>query len=68
MMKTYSDYNMPGTKTQDYYNLLEESPCAPNPSTGTIKADQTRINFDLDVTKQSHKASNIKDFINQNMM
>jgi hypothetical protein len=30
---------------------LEASPTPPNSSVGTIKADQGRINFDLDVTK-----------------
>ena len=37
----------------DYYQTLEESPCPPNPSIGTIKADQSRITFDLDVTLKS---------------
>lgn len=68
MIKTYSDYSTTGGKTSDYYTLLEESPCAPNPSTGTIKADQTRIHFDLEVTKLSHKALKYKEFINQNTM
>lgn len=45
LMKTY----------EGYYNVLEESPIPPNPSVGTIKADQSRISFDMDVTEKSHK-------------
>ena len=37
----------------NYYQSLEDSPCPPNPSVGTIKADQSRISFDLKVTIQS---------------
>ena len=56
-MKSYNGYSE-GTreKTQDYYSALEASPITPNPSVGTIKADQTRINFDMEVIKQNHKA------------
>ena len=35
LMKTYAGYQ----NKKDYYTALEESPCPPNPSIGTIKAD-----------------------------
>ena len=35
-----------------YYAALSFAPTPPNPSVGTIKADQGRIHFDLDVTKK----------------
>ena len=38
---------------KDYYTALEESPCPPNTSNGTIKADQSRIAFDLEYTEKS---------------
>ena len=55
--RTYEGYsaNKNSSAKKDYYTALEESPCPPNPSVGTIKADQTRINFDLDVTANNHK-------------
>ena len=51
-MKTYEGYptSKNSSSKKDYYTALEESPCPPNPSVGTIKADQSRINFDLEVT------------------
>lgn len=49
LMKTYAGYQ----NKKDYYTALEESPCPPNPSIGTIKADQTRIAFDLEYTEKS---------------
>jgi len=53
-MKSYEGYpSENGSKDKDYYTMLEESPNPPNPSVGTIKADQTRINFDLEVTEKS---------------
>ena len=56
-MKTYVGYSgMEGSSgKKDYYTALEDSPCPPNPSVGTIKADQSRINFDLEVTDKCHK-------------
>ena len=51
IMDSYAEYpSGVNGKTKDYYTALEESPNPPNPSVGTIKADQTRIHFDLDVT------------------
>lgn len=54
-MKSCTDYpnRHNPAKGKDYYQSLEDSPTPPNPSVGTIKADQTRISFDLDVTIQS---------------
>ena len=56
-MKTYEGYptSKNSSSKKDYYTALEESPCPPNPSVGTIKADQSRINFDLDVTAKNIK-------------
>lgn len=57
LMKSYEGYPT-SEQTQskkDYYSALEESPCPPNTSVGTIKADQSRIFFDTDVIKQSYK-------------
>lgn len=45
-------------KPKDYFTALEESPNPPNTSVGTIKADQTRIKFDLDVLKKTNNYKN----------
>lgn len=51
MQQTYEDYKDGASERRlDYYSALERSPCPPNPSVGTIKADQPRMNFDTDVT------------------
>ena len=53
-MKSYEDYpGENGSKARDYYTMLEDSPNPPNPSAGTIKANQYRINFDLEVVEKS---------------
>ena len=54
-MRSYTNYpsRTNSERGSDYYVALEESPCPPNPSVGTIKADQTRITFDLEVTEKS---------------
>lgn len=56
-MKSYEGYptSEHTLSKKDYYSALEESPCPPNTSVGTIKADQSRIFFDTEVIKQSHK-------------
>ena len=63
LMKSYEDYpidnSSAGNKKKDYYTALAESPHPPNSSVGTIKADQTRIAFDLDVTAKSHHMKKI---------
>jgi len=40
-MKSYTNYpsRTNQEKGSDYYQALEDSPCPPNPSVGTIKAD-----------------------------
>ena len=55
-LKTYTGYQVGqgSSNTKDYYTALEDSPNPPNPSVGTIKADQSRINFDLEVTEKKH--------------
>ena len=70
LMKTYEGYMMEnGMKGKDYYTMLEDSPNPPNPSVGTIKADQTRINFDLEVTEKSHKVEKYeKNWLTNQMM
>lgn len=48
-------YEIEGTGRQqqwDYYTALQNSPIYPNNSISTIRADQDRIKFDLEVTKQ----------------
>ena len=67
LMKSYDGYpvGFSSAANQDYYQLLENSPLTPNPSVGMIKADFTRINFDLDVVSQSHRSARIdKDLLN----
>ena len=69
LMKSYEDYPLDaaagaaatssGNQKKDYYTALAESPHPPNSSVGTIKADQTRIAFDLDVTAKSHHLKKI---------
>ena len=52
-MKTYEDYSTGPNASdakKDYYTALSDSLNVPNSSVGTIIADKTRINFDLDVT------------------
>ena len=64
MMDSYSKYpmkNKDGQETNqftDYYTALRDSPTAPNSSVGTIKADQTRINFDTDITVKKDRFQN----------
>ena len=71
-MKTYEDYpvneNAPDGNKKDYYTALTEAPNPPNSSVGTIKADQTRITFDLDVTSKSHHLKGMVQYLDQNMM
>ena len=69
-MKSYEGYQLAGgLKGKDYYTMLEDSPNPPNPSVGTIKADQTRINFDLEVTEKSHHVRNYeKNWLTNQMM
>ena len=52
LRETYRGYhtNVESTDQKDYYTVLKESPCPPNPSVGAIKVDQKRIYFDLNVT------------------
>ena len=54
-MKSYQNYpsRTNPERGTDYYLSLEDAPCPPNSSVGTIKADQSRITFDLEVTKLS---------------
>jgi len=57
MMESYSGYQIKqdigvSKHSVDYYEALHNSPTPPNSSVGTIKADQTRIKFDLEVTKE----------------
>ena len=54
-MRSYTNYtsSADSERRSDYYEALEESLCPPNPSVGTIKADQSRITFDLEVTEKS---------------
>lgn len=59
MIKTYAGYQSQSSNQKDYYTALAESPCPPNPSVGTIRADQTRITFDLDVTEKNYKVKRI---------
>ena len=77
LMKSYEDYQVDSaasggyTMKKDYYTALEESPNPPNSSVGTIKADQSRINFDLDVTAKSSHFKTIgvsSTYLNQPMM
>ena len=68
VMKTYDGY-VTGNDTKNYYSILEESPIPPNPSVGTIKADQTRISFDLEVTGKSQFVQKIgSNQLTQKMM
>ena len=52
-MESYSSYAAEelSTSNTDYYSALMKAPIPPNPSVGTIRADQGRISFDLEVTK-----------------
>ena len=43
-----------GQKPKDYFTALEDAPNPPNTSVGTIKADQSRIKFDLEVLKKTN--------------
>ncbi len=60
LMKSYQGYafestqGKPSGKPKDYFAALEESLNPPNTSVGTIKADQTRIKFDLEVLKKTN--------------
>ena len=64
------DQNTTDSKKKDYYTALSESPNPPNSSVGTIKADQSRINFDLDVIGKSHHLSRMggTEYLSQPMM
>jgi len=51
MQRSYDGY-LASSGSRDYYTALVKSPCPPNPSVGTIKADQGRIRFDLEVLQK----------------
>ena len=52
-----------------YYEMLEKTPCTPNPSVSTIRADQPRIFFDLNTPKLSHNChADQAKYLNQKQM